>query len=114
MISYYLVFGTIVILPLLFLLTIFLGPKSKANEVKNSEYESGITNPIGEAGRADIRFYLVVILFLIFDVEVAFLLPWGVKAKELGMVGLIEMFAFLFLLVVALVYIYKAKALKWS
>lgn len=82
---------------------------------KWSTYESGIMQTVGTAqDRISIKFYLTAILFIIFDVEAVFLYPWAVNFKTLGMVGLIEMFVFLFILLAGYVYIWKKGALKWD
>ncbi|MCH9779744.1 MAG: NADH-quinone oxidoreductase subunit A, partial [Alphaproteobacteria bacterium] len=65
-------------------------------------------------GRFDIRFYLVTILFIIFDLEVAFLFPWAVTLEETGLFGLISMLVFLFVLTVGFVYEWKKGALNWE
>lgn len=98
-----------------FVLTKYLGPSDKNNEQKNSPYESGVTNPVGTTNlRFSIKFYLVAILFVIFDVEIIFMFPWAINIKELGFLGLAEMFMFMALLFVGLIYIYKKKALSWD
>ncbi|OCL87621.1 NAD(P)H-quinone oxidoreductase subunit 3 [Aliarcobacter thereius] len=98
-----------------FLLTKFIGPQNKNSAIKNNVYESGITNPVGTANiRFSIKFYLVAISFLLFDVEVIFMFPWAVNVVELGYAGLIKMFIFMGLLFIGLIYIYKKKALSWD
>lgn len=105
----------IILLPTLFLLSKKLGPSEPNNKVKNSSYESGVSNPIGSAqNRFSAKFYLVAILFVLFDVEIIFMFPWAVNVRELGIFGLFEMFAFVGLLVLGLIYIYRIKALKWQ
>lgn len=101
--------------PTLFLLSKKLGPNSGGNRAKNLSYESGITTPIGDSNnRFSVKFYLVAILFVLFDVEIIFMFPWAVNVRELGFFGLFEMFTFMFLLLAGLIYIYKIKALKWQ
>lgn len=103
-----------VVIPLVFLATKKLGPTSQ-NPTKNLPYESGITNIIGNSdGQIDVKFYLVAIIFVIFDVEIIFMFPWAVNLKELGLLGIAEMFTFMFLLLVGLIYVYWKKALKWA
>jgi len=102
-------------LPILFLLSKKLGPNEPTNKVKNCSYESGITNPIGNSeSRFSAKFYLVAILFVLFDVEIIFMFPWAVNVRELGYFGLFEMFTFVTLLLLGLIYIYRIKALKWQ
>ena len=62
----------------------------------------------------DVRFYLVAILFVIFDIETAFMFPWAVVLDSIGLFGLIEMLLFLFILVVGYVYAWKKGALQWE
>lgn len=98
-----------------FLLTKYLGPQNKDNVAKNTVYESGVTNPVGGTNlRFSVKFYLVAILFVIFDVEIIFMFPWAINLVELGVFGLIEMFTFMGLLIAGLIYIYKKKALSWD
>ncbi|QKF76532.1 NADH-quinone oxidoreductase subunit A [Arcobacter defluvii] len=104
-----------VILSLVFVLTKFIGPKNENSQLKNSVYESGISNPIGNTNiRFSVKFYLVAISFLLFDVEIVFMFPWAVNVVELGYYGLIKMFIFMGLLFAGLIYIYKKKALLWD
>ncbi|MGB3751335.1 MAG: NADH-quinone oxidoreductase subunit A [Arcobacteraceae bacterium] len=98
-----------------FVLTRFLGPNNKDPLIKNTVYESGVSNPVGNTNsRFSIKFYLVAILFVLFDVEIIFMFPWAVNIKELGYLGLFEMFMFMGLLFMGLIYIYKKKALSWD
>ena len=98
-----------------FVLTRFIGPKNEKSEIKNSVYESGITNPIGNTSiRFSVKFYLVAISFLLFDVEIIFMFPWAVNVEQLGYYGLIKMFIFMGLLFAGLIYINKKKALLWD
>ncbi|PID47211.1 MAG: NADH-quinone oxidoreductase [Proteobacteria bacterium] len=102
-------------IPLLFIASKKLGPNNKQNLVKNLPYESGVTIPIGNTdARFDIKFYLVAIIFVIFDVELIFLFPWAVNLKTLGMLGIVEMFSFMFLLLSGLIYVYLKRALTWQ
>ena len=98
-----------------FVLTKFIGPKNPSPAMKNTVYESGVSNPVGNTNiRFSIKFYLVAILFVLFDVEIIFMFPWAVNIKELGYLGLFEMFMFMGLLFAGLLYIYKKKALSWD
>lgn len=109
------VFVLVILLPMLFLLSKKLGPHESTNKSKNSAYESGITNPVGTSeSRFSAKFYLVAILFVLFDVEIIFMFPWAVNVRELGYFGLAEMFTFVTLLLLGLIYIYRIKALKWQ
>ena len=89
-----------------------LGP-SKPSAAKDLPFECG-NPPSGSAwGQFSIHFYLLAMLFLIFDVEVVFLYPWAVLLRELGLFGLIEMAIFLFSVVVGLAYAWGKGALNW-
>ena len=89
------------------------GPKRKS-KVKNEPYESGMT-PIGAGTRRmPVRFYLVAVLFILFDIEVVFFLPWAIVFRQLGMFGLIEMAIFIIILLVGYVYAWKKGALEWE
>lgn len=91
----------------------FLGPHN-ANPEKISVYECGVA-PIGTAReRFPVRFYLVAILFIVFDIEVVFLYPWARLFRELGLLGLVEMSIFIFVLVVGLIYAWRKGALEWE
>ena len=104
-----------IILCSVFVLSKYIGPNSKKGTNKNSVYESGISNPVGGTQiRFEIKFYLVAILFVLFDVEVIFMFPWAVSVRELGLFGLSEMFVFMSLLFCGLIYIYKKRALSWD
>jgi len=79
-----------------------------------STYECGI-HPMEDArGRFSVKFYLIAILFIIFDIEVVFLYPWAVIYRKLGLFGLIEMGVFLLILLSGYFYIIKKGALKWE
>ncbi len=92
--------------------TIF-GPR-KHSEAKSMPYESGM-NPYGEgARRMPVRFYLVAVLFILFDIEVIFFLPWAIVFRELKIFGLIEMAIFILILLVGYVYAWKKGALEWE
>ncbi|GAB4540217.1 MAG: NADH-quinone oxidoreductase subunit A [Anaerolineales bacterium] len=89
------------------------GPKKKS-DAKNMPYESGM-NPYGEGTRRmPVRFYLVAILFVLFDIEVVFFLPWAIAFRQMGVFGLIEMALFIAILLVGYVYAWKKGALEWE
>ena len=90
-----------------------LGPK-KASTVKSEAYESGIV-PIGPGTRRmPVRFYLIAVLFILFDIEVIFFLPWAVVFRQLGLFGLAEMGVFILILLVGYIYAWKTGALEWE
>lgn len=82
---------------------------------KNRPYECGVDN-VGEAsgGLFKVHYFVIAILFVIFDVETMFLLPWAVVLKEIGFFGYIEMFVFIFLLLVGFAYAWAKGALDWE
>lgn len=81
---------------------------------KLSAYECGFDAFSDTRGRFDVRFYLVCLLFIIFDLEIAFLFPWSIALKEIGMFGFWSMFVFLSVLTVGFVYEWKKGALDWE
>src|SRR3970040_187149 len=86
----------------------------KAGAVKLEPYECGI-EAVGDArDRYSIRYYLIAMLFVIFDVETIFMFPWAVSVDQLALFGLIEMLVFLFILVVGYFYAWKKGALEWQ
>ena len=87
------------------------GEKSKA---KNSAYECGFENFSDARMQFDIRFYLVAILFIIFDLEIAFLFPWAVSLGNIGALGFWSMMIFLFILTIGFIYEWKKGALDWD
>ena len=90
-----------------------LGPRRDTPE-KQMPYESGMT-PIGTAvRRMPVRYYLIAVLFVLFDIEVIFLLPYAVVLRKLGLFGLIEMLVFVMILLVGYVYVWKKGALEWE
>ena len=86
---------------------------SKYNKVKLQPYECGIEPDTDARGRYSVRYYLIGMLFVIFDVETVFMFPWAVIMDELLLFGLIEMLVFLFILVVGYVYAWRKGALEW-
>ncbi len=90
-----------------------LGPKRPSSE-KLSPYECGFSAFESARMPFDVRYYLVAILFIVFDLEIAFVFPWAVVFRELGLFGLIEMGIFLGLLVVGVAYVWKRGALEWE
>jgi NADH-quinone oxidoreductase subunit A len=94
-------------------LGILFGPR-KQSEAKAMPYESGM-NPYGEGTRRmPIRFYIVAVLFILFDIEVVFFLPWAIVFRELKLFGLAEMATFIVILLVGYVYAWKKGALEWE
>jgi NADH-quinone oxidoreductase subunit A len=95
------------------LVTHHIGPKRKTKD-KLTPFESGI-EVIGNARTPiSIKYFLVAILFVLFDVEVIFMYPWAVNFKELGSSGMIDMFIFMATLLAGFIYVIKKKALDWD
>ena len=89
------------------------GPKRKS-KVKDEPYESGMA-PIGAGTRRmPVRFYLIAVLFILFDIEVVFFLPWAIVFRQLGLFGMIEMIIFIVILLVGYAYAWKKGALEWE
>ena len=90
-----------------------LGPKRPSAE-KLSPYECGFPAFEDSRMRFDVRYYLIAILFIVFDLEIAFVFPWALVFRELGVFGLVEMGVFLALLVIGFAYVWKKGALEWE
>jgi NADH-quinone oxidoreductase subunit A len=89
------------------------GPRRPTTR-KSAPYESGM-RPIGPGTRRmPIAFYLVAVLFILFDIEVVFFLPWAVVFRQLGLFGLIEMIVFILILLAGYIYAWKVGALEWE
>jgi len=90
-----------------------VGPKS-SSAIKGEPFESG-NPPKGDARiRFSVKFYLVAMLFLVFDIEVVFLYPWAILFRRLGIFGLVEMGIFLLILVIGFIYVWRRGALEWE
>jgi len=89
------------------------GPK-RPTPKKHTPFESGV-DPVGDArGRFSLKFFLIALLFLIFDVETVFVFPWAVLFRHLGWFGFIEMAIFLVIMLVGLFYVWRKGALEWE
>ena len=100
--------------PIVTLLAAKLIRPSAPDSTKLDAYECGIAPDADTRGRYSIRFYLVAILFVIFDVETIFLLPWAIRYAALGLFGLVEMLVFLAILIAGYVWLFRQRALKWA
>ncbi len=111
-IAVYATMAIVVGVGLLFLSEV-LGPRRRDPE-KESVYECGV--PLLDSAREPftVKFYLVAILFILFDIETVFLLPYAVVYQQLGVVGLVEMGVFIFVLAGGLLYLWKRGALEWD
>ena len=91
--------------------------RQRPTPVKDTPYESGIP-PLGDArDRFSVKFYVVAMLFIIFDIETVFMIPWAVAFRQMSEIAgllIIEMFAFILILLVGYVYIWKRGALQWD
>ena len=105
-----LVLGGVVAGAMVFASTLF-GPK-KHTPVKDEPFECGNPSSGTAWGRFSVKFYMVAILFIVFDVEVVFLYPWAVVFRRLGMFGFVEMLIFVLIMAVGLLYIIKKGALE--
>jgi len=104
------IIGTL--LPVTLLIAKLVRPENP-NKTKLMPYECGI-DPVDNArGRYTVRFYIIAILFVVFDVETIFLFPWAVKFKAFGLFGLLEMLIFLAILIVGYIWVWKKGALEW-
>jgi NADH-quinone oxidoreductase subunit A len=90
-----------------------LGPNRPDSE-KNSPYECGFEAFEDARMKFDVRYYLVAILFILFDLEIAFLFPWAASLRDIGMVGFWTVMVFLLILVVGFIYEWKKGALNWE
>ncbi len=93
--------------------SVFLGPK-KRTPVKDDPFECGFHSEGVARGPAPVRFYLMALLFILFDVELAFLFPWAVVYRDLGLFGFVEMLVFFVVVGAGFVYAWKIGALEWE
>ncbi|MBF0511198.1 MAG: NADH-quinone oxidoreductase subunit A [Candidatus Omnitrophica bacterium] len=90
-----------------------LAPKMP-NDVKARSFECGKKPFALPGGQSPVHFYILAMLFIIFDVELVFLFPWAVSFRKLGMLGLVEMAVFMGFVVLGFIYVVKKKALEWE
>lgn len=91
----------------------YIGPR-RANKEKNSTYESGMEPLRSARERFSVKFYMVAMLFILFDIEIVFMYPWAVQVRQLGSIGFVAMVLFMVLLFAGYVYIVKKGALSWE
>ena len=109
-----LLFGVSLVNAVAFVVLSHLVSPMRPTPVKLEPYESGMS-PLGDTReRFSVKFYLVAILFIIFDIETVFLIPWGVMFRDLGIFGFVEMLIFIGVLLVGFVYVWKKGALQWD
>jgi NADH-quinone oxidoreductase subunit A len=106
--------GIAIALAALILAASFVIARQRPDSEKLSAYECGFEAFEDTRGRFDVRFYLVAILFIIFDLEVAFLFPWAVSLGNIGLLGFWSMMIFLAVLTIGFVYEWKKGALEWD
>ena len=106
--------GIAVGMTMMILIASFMVARQRPDTEKLSPYECGFDPFEDTRGRFDVRFYLVAILFIIFDLEVAFLFPWAVSLGNIGMFGFWSMMFFLAILTIGFIYEWKKGALEWE
>ncbi len=92
----------------------YLGGPMKPTKEKLLPFECGSESSGGRHVKLNVKFYLTAILFVVFDIETVFVYPWAVQFRSLGWLGLVEMFGFLVVVLVALVYVWRKGALEWE
>lgn len=98
---------------LFILASVYLGPK-KRHPVKDTPFECGLPSEGYAGGAMPVRFYILAMLFIVFDVELAFLFPWAVVFRALGLFGFIEMLVFFVVIGAGFIYAWKIGALEWE
>ena len=106
--------GIALVLSAMILLACYVLARQRPDAEKVSAYECGFEPFDDTRGRFDVRFYLVAILFIIFDLEVAFLFPWAVSLGNIGLLGFWSMMIFLGVLTIGFVYEWRKGALEWE
>lgn len=91
-----------------------LGPKNKMTAAKAEPFETGMPQMMTPTGQFSVKFYLIAMLFILFDVEIVWLFPWAVILREIRWVGIFEMFAFIAVLALGYAYAWKKGALEWE
>ena len=107
-------FGVSLLLSVGFIFLNFVFSPKKPDPEKLSAYECGFEPFNDSRMEFDVRFYLVAILFIIFDLEIAFLFPWAISLGKIGIFGFVSMMIFLFILTVGFIYEWKKGALDWE
>ncbi len=92
----------------------YLGPKTRRRESQGDPYECGLPSQVQKNFRFGISFYLVAMLFILFDIEVIFLFPVAIQLKAFGTFALVETIVFIALLLIAFVYVWRRGALEWK
>ena len=92
----------------------YLGPKRRSQQAQGDPYECGLPSQVQKNFRFGISFYLVAMLFILFDIEVIFLFPVAIQLKAFGTFALVETIVFIALLLIAFVYVWRRGALEWK
>ena len=106
--------GIAIGMALLIMIASWIVAKQNPDDQKLSPYECGFDAFEDTRSQFDVRFYLVAILFIIFDLEIAFLFPWAISLGNIGSLGFISMMIFLFILTIGFIYEWKKGALDWE
>jgi NADH-quinone oxidoreductase subunit A len=93
--------------------SVWFGPRNPS-EVKLSTYESGMEPVRSAHERVSVKYYMVAMLFILFDIEVVFLYPWAVEFRKLGIAGFVEMLVFILILMLGYLFLWKKGALEWD
>lgn len=91
-----------------------MGPRTRPLSIGDSPYECGLVSTGDARQRIDVKFYLLAMLFILFDVEIVFLFPWAVMFDSLGGLGILVMVEFLVILLVGYAYVWRKGALEWD
>ena len=95
-------------------LSFLIGPRKK-NPEKMEQYECGVPPlELATQGKLSVKFFIIALIFLVFDIEIAMLYPWAVVFRTLGVMGMLEMGLFIFVLLAGLVYVWKKGAFEWE
>ena len=115
--EYYGIFYIVILAVLFGGVTVFLssilGPKRRS-KVKSEPFECGVPTEGAQYVETPVKFYIIALLFLVFDLECVFLYPWAVYYKKLGLFGFVEMFVFILILLICYAYVWKKGALEWE
>jgi NADH-quinone oxidoreductase subunit A len=94
-------------------LSALLGP-NRTRGAKGAAYECGLIPVTDARSRFDVKFYLIAMLFILFDIEIVFMFPWAVLYRRLGWLGFVDMLVFVGILLIGLAYVWKKGALEWE
>ncbi|HEY7473279.1 MAG TPA: NADH-quinone oxidoreductase subunit A [Gemmatimonadota bacterium] len=110
----FLLFTGLLVGAVIVILSWFMGPRTRPLSIGDSPYECGLV-PTGDARqRVNVKFFLIAMLFILFDVEIVFLFPWAIMFDSLGGLGILVMVEFFVVLLVGYAYVWRKGALEWS